>query len=74
MDSKKIFQSYLSAFATPAGEVVLEDLEDAFVKRLNVELELNMQEFEHPYRAYVEIGQRMVVQSIQAAIQQGRKK
>ncbi len=48
----------------PAGSKVYQDLEEAFIFRLNQDLEEEMKEIPHPHRAYVEVGQRMVVQKI----------
>ncbi|MBF0285521.1 MAG: hypothetical protein HQL51_13805 [Magnetococcales bacterium] len=60
---------YGALFQSSHGEWVLRDLNEAFVQRLNPALEEEMSQFPHPYRAYVEIGQRMVVQKLKAAIE-----
>lgn len=59
---------YANLFLSPSGEIVMQDLTEAFVERLNPALEADMERFPHPYRPYVEIGQRLVVQKIQAAV------
>lgn len=74
LDKKSIQLLQLYAeFVGGSGKLVFEDLEEAFLKRANPDLEKEMEEFPHPYRAYVEVGQRMVVQKIREAYNLGIK-
>lgn len=71
--TRDLITAYEHIFKTGMGEMLSEDLENAFVRRLNPELETEMEQYPHPYRAYVEIGQRMAVQKILALAEAGQK-
>jgi len=65
----RVLQAYLAVSQTRDGALVLDDLRSAFVRREQDEaLADDLEPYPHPYRAYVEIGMRLVVQKIEAAI------
>lgn len=69
LSASDVLKAYQDALLNRAGDIVLNDLKQAYIYRQNETLEQIMKEYPHPYRAYVEIGQRMVVQALLSAIE-----
>lgn len=70
MDSeqKAVLKAYKDTFLRKEGQLVLMDLEDAYLNELNPDVDIMLQEIPHPYREYVHKGMKIVVQNIKAAM------
>lgn len=69
-EQKAIFQAYKNTFTRKEGQLVFDDLVAAYHERVNPDLEDELEDIPHPFRAYVVMGQRSVVLAIKDAIKQ----
>lgn len=69
-EQKAIFTAYKNTFTRKEGLLVMDDLEAAYHERVNPDLEDELEDIPHPFRAYVVMGQRSVILAIKDAIKQ----
>lgn len=59
---------YGELFGSPNGELVLQDMLNAYHERVNPEVEEQVAGIEHPYRAYYVEGQRSVALALRETV------
>jgi hypothetical protein len=71
MDTEElaIFKAYKTTFTRKEGQLVLMDLEAAYLNGLNSDVETMLSDIPHPYNEYVLKGMRTVIQNIKAAME-----
>ncbi|WP_435310650.1 hypothetical protein [Primorskyibacter sedentarius] len=68
-EQEALLMAYLDVSMGGSGRMIIDDMRHSFIERGSAENEAELDElYPHPYRAYVEIGERRVVQKILAAI------
>ena len=70
-DEINIIRAYYDLFGSRFGDLVLDDLKQTFIERLNDDYEAELEQVPHPFQEYIRKGERNVVRAIEAAIRLG---
>ena len=68
-EEQSIFKAYEMTFKRKEGQLVLMDLEAAYLNDMNPDVKNMLADIPHPYQEYVLKGMRIVVQNIKAAME-----
>jgi len=72
LSQEDLYHAYADFVFSPSGQIVLDDLVDTFLDGNHTDtLTERLREIPHPYRAYVEMGFKMLMDGIKAAALNG---
>jgi len=66
--TQDLFLAYLDVAESGSGKLVMEDMRTSFIELGSEALLEELEQFPHPYRAYVEKGMAMVVHKMEATV------